>query len=178
MVNREQLNAGARRAYEMGRLRFAARAAVYLLPVSAVCALESRNPEQCACIGVALIAATVLFRWRSRQGVESALIGVVAGSFPLLIGLGLSRAIHLCGDAAGMVSCSTLCVPMGVASGLWIGFRSARVGVGRLGTVAALGIAALTASLGCIGLGIGGVMGVGVGLSVGVVAASLVSARA
>lgn len=66
MVNREQLRARGLWAYEMGRLRAASRIALLLVPTAAVCLLEARGREACACSSVLLVSLAIWLRWRDR----------------------------------------------------------------------------------------------------------------
>ena len=81
MVNREQLKREGLRAYEAGRLRMASRATWLLAPTVLICALGTGRSEACACVGVVLLAASVLLRWRDRRGVDSVRYGLPRARF-------------------------------------------------------------------------------------------------
>jgi hypothetical protein len=70
MVSREELRLQGLRAYEVGRVRAAARIAFVLVPVVLLCLLESRGRPACACVAAALIGVCVWLRWRDRRGFE------------------------------------------------------------------------------------------------------------
>lgn len=167
MVNREQLMASGLRAYELGRLRVAARAVLYLVPVSLVCALATGQREACGCLGVVLVAVSVLLRWRNRRGVESVTDGLVAGALPLLVGLIAARFLPDCASGPSVSGCTAICLAAGLAAGAWIGVRGLRAQDRLPRGAAAVGVAFLASSLGCIGLGTLGVIAAGVGLLVG-----------
>ena len=165
MVNREQLRAGALRAYERGRLRMAGRAAYVLVPLVALCALLGGARPACACLGTLLLGVAVLLRWRDRRGVESVATGLVAGSVPLVAGLVVSRvAPGACADASLLSACTLISLIVGGGAGLWLGTRAATRRAGLARAIVAAGVAALAASLGCVGLGLGAMVGAAVGL--------------
>lgn len=167
MVNRERLMAGGLRAYELGRLRGALRAALYLAPLSLVCAFETGQRETCGCLGVVLVAVSVFLRWRNRRGVESVTDGLVAGTIPLLVGLIAARAAPGSANGPPLSVCTAICLAAGLAAGAWIGIRTADAPDRLARGAAAVGVAVLAGSLGCVGLGTFAVLAVGVGLLVG-----------
>lgn len=167
MVNLELLRANGLRAYEVGRFRAAARAALIIVPVSVVCALATGQRETCACLGVLLLASAVFLRWRNRRGVESVATGLLAGSVPLALGALVARFAPECANAPLLSICTALCAATGIASGVIISVRTTR-GHGDLVSVATAScIAMLAASMGCVGLGAAGVLGASMGLLVG-----------
>ena len=72
MVNLETLTARSLRHYELGRFRMAARVAILLAPVVALCLLEPVGREASACCAALLLATTIWLRHRSRAGLEDA----------------------------------------------------------------------------------------------------------
>jgi hypothetical protein len=175
MVNREQLKQGGLRAYELGRLAVAVRAAWLLVPLAIVCALETGATESCVCVGVLLLGAAVFLRWRNRQGVDSVRYGLLAGSLPLIAGLVVARVAPGCAGAPLVSVCTAISLAVGVPSGAWLGLHLGRGTAPLSAWLAASGIAVLAASLGCIGLGLAGILGAGVGLLVGGGSALLVA---
>lgn len=175
MVNREQLRHGGLRAYELGRLRSAVRAAWLLVPVAVFCALETGAGESCACIGVLLLSAAVFFRWRNRQGAESVRNGLLAGGLPLLAGLVMARVAPSCAGAPLWSLCTAVSLAIGIPSGAWLGLRAARGAASATSWLTAAGISVLAASLGCVGLGVAGVAGAAIGLLVGAASATVVA---
>jgi hypothetical protein len=166
MVDLEQLTVRGRRAYELGRLRVAARAALLVLPLVLLCAFESGRGGACACLGGALLALSIGLRWASRRGGESVAVGLAAGSVPLLVGLAARRLAPWCTSAGLVPACTVACAVAGGAAGVWLGVRLAR-GRAGLGAWAVTGLVALlAASLGCVGLGLAAA-GAGAGLLVG-----------
>lgn len=167
MVNREELKRDGLRAYEGGRLRMASRAAWVLAPTVLVCALGTGRSEACACVGVVLLAASVFLRWRDRRGVDSVRYGLLAGALPLLIGVVVTCVAPDCANAPLFSMCTATCLGLGLPSGIWLGRRLARREASGSTWIAAVGIAALAASLGCVGLGFAGITGTIIGLLLG-----------
>lgn len=174
MVTREQLKRGGLRAYESGRVKMAARAAWVLVPAVLVCALETGAGETCACVGVLLLAASVLLRWRDRRGADSVRYGLVAGALPLFLGLVVARVVPNCADAPLLSACTAVCIAIGLPSGLWLGRILSRTAAPAFAWLAAGGIAVMAASLGCVGLGIAGLTGAITGVLLGTVSARAV----
>jgi hypothetical protein len=178
MVNLEELRARGLRAYETGRMRTASRIAVLLIPVAAVCLLETRGREACACLASLLLGLSIWLRWRDRRGTEVVTTGLLAGSIPLVAGLVLARLGFRCDSAGAASFCTTFSLLAGVSAGLWVAFRSTR-GHARFWTWFTAGaIAALAASLGCVRLGVVGVASVVFGVAVGTAAAARMAGRA
>jgi len=170
MVNLDELRARGLHAYELGRLRTAARVAIVLIPIAAVCLLEARSREACACLSVLLLLTAIGLRWRDRRGMENVTTGLLAGSLPLAAGLTIGRLDLRCGLAGADMFCTTFAVLVGVLAGSFIAFREARsIGTLRSGLSAA-GITLLAASLGCLRLGTVGVAGVVLGIGLGMAA--------
>lgn len=167
MVNRELLEGRARRAYELARVRVAARAAWLLGPLAAACALVTGAGDECACVGVLLLVAAVVLRWRSRQGAEGVAIGLFAGAIPLVAALVVARVAPGCVGGPFPSLCAGLCFATGLPAGMWLGLRAARGRLDVVSRVAAVGVAILAASLGCVGLGTAGVVGAALGLLLG-----------
>ena len=169
MVNRDELRRGGLRAYEIGRLRAAVRAAWVLVPTALVCAFETGAGEACACVGSLLLGVSIFLRWRDRRGAHSVRDGLIAGLLPLIVGLLVNHFAPGCANAQLFSWCVAACLGAGLPSGAWLGVRLVR-GAGTKATwFAAGGIALLTAMLGCAGLGITGIIGAAIGLAVGAI---------
>ena len=171
MVNREELKRAGLRAYEVGRLRVALRAAWVLVPAVIVCALETGAGETCACLGVLLLSASFYLRWRDRRGADLVRSGLIAGGVPLVVGLVAARLAPNCAEAPLVSLCTAVCLVVGVPSGVWLGARLARGAATGSTWLAASGLAILAASLGCAGLGVAGLVGVSLGLILGAASA-------
>jgi hypothetical protein len=143
MVNRELLEGRARRAYELARVRVAARAAWLLGPLAAACALVTGAGDECACLGALLLVAAVVLRWRSRQGAEGVAIGLFAGAIPLVAALVVARVAPECVGAPVLSPCAGLCFAASLPAGMWLGLRAARGRLDVVGRVAAVGVASI-----------------------------------
>jgi hypothetical protein len=167
MVNLETLTARSLRHYELGRMRMAARVAIVLVPVVAVCLLEPIGREACACCAALLLATSVWLRFRSRAGVESVSTGLLAGGIPLAAALVLTRIDPGCASAELLSYCTGFSLLVGAAGGAVVAMRE-RGGVPlSRHWLLAVGVAVLTASLGCARLGVASIAGVAVGLLIG-----------
>jgi hypothetical protein len=167
MVNPEELAARGLRAYELGRLITASRIALILVPLAALCLLETTGREVCACLAVVLLGSAVWLRWRDRTGWESVTTGLLAGGPPLAAGIVLARFDLTCGTSGAESFCTGLSVIIGMTAGLLIARREARW-PGRFTSYVTAGvIAALAAGLGCVRLGVLGVASMVVGIAVG-----------
>ena len=175
MVSREQLRAQGLRAYETGRLRAASRVALLLVPAAAVCLLESRTRGACACLAVALLSLAIWLRWRNRTGLESVTTGLLAGSVPLLAGLVLDRLDLQCGVGGSATLCTGVALLLGGASGVFIGLRESRRRFWS--TTAACAVGMLSASLGCLRLGVVGLASVVAGIALGLMGAAATTRR-
>jgi hypothetical protein len=177
MVNLDDLRTRGLRAYELGRLQTASRIALLLLPVTAVCLLEDRGREACACLGMLLIGLAVWLRWRDRRGMDSVTTGLLAGSLPLVAGLVLARLDLRCGLAGASAFCTAFAVLIGGAAGVLVAVRE-REWRGRFQSWLMAGtIAALAASLGYVRLGAWGVAGVIGGIALGIAATAIARRR-
>ncbi len=167
MVVDDPLRMRALRAYEIGRLRKAARALLLLIPVTIICAIETGQHETCGCLGVLLLVTAVYLRWRSRDGTESVLAGVLAGAGPLVVALVIARLLPHWVDQQRMVSsCAAVC-GAGLVAGALAGVRLARRRIGAQGLITSLGVGAIVAALGCLGLGLAPLAGAIAGVAVG-----------
>lgn len=167
MVNLETLTARSLRHYELGRLRMAARIAIVLGPVVAVCLLQPVGREPTACCAALLFAASVWLRYCDRVGVESVSIGLVAGAVPLGALLLLARVDPGCASAGLVSYCTGFSLLIGVAAGGVVAWRERALSPLSGNWLFAVGIAVLTAGLGCARLGLASLAGVAVGMIVG-----------
>jgi hypothetical protein len=175
MLSREQLRLDGLRAYELGRFRAAARIGFVLVPVGALCLLESRGRPACACVVAALLSLCVWLRWRDRRGFELVSRGLRAGSIPLFAGLLFERLGIECGLAVGSSYCTAVAALLGAAAGAIIGARTPDAQERLWGFITAASIAALAAVVGCVRLGVVGVVGVVAGIAFGTLVAAAIS---
>ncbi|MDI1429511.1 hypothetical protein [Polyangium sorediatum] len=163
------LAARARRAYEIGRLRSAAKILVSLAPVVAL-ALVGGSAESAWTMGVGVVLGgfAVALLWRGGAVGRAVRPGLLAGAIPLVAPLVLRATGHCC--MAGM--CSPLCLPVctsaGLVAGIAVGLRAASESDGRQRfALSASVMAGLMGTLGCMGMGLGAVGGMAVALALG-----------
>ena len=162
------LAARARRAYEAGRLRTALPTVAFAIPMIALSLALCDRPAATAGCGLALVAVLAAAAWYGRACARGARAGLVAGLVPLL--LPLATCFHLCAGGVCLLApaaCVVAALAGGAALGLYARHRVAADGGGYL--VAALGVAALVGSLGCVIAGVSGIAGMGIGLALGTV---------
>ena len=169
----ERSDASARRrarwAYELGRVRFAApygAGAAVLVAIAGL--IGAPSPPLFAVLSVALVVVCLAMPTISRRLARQVRPGLLAGAVPMLAALVSVRG-HGCADACSDL-CAPLCAVAGLVVGVWLGRSQARWG--------ALLVASLTASVGCIAVGAGGIAGALVGLALGTVPALAVRRRA
>ena len=155
----ETLRARASRSYELGRLIVAARVALLIAPLTAICARETEAYLRCAAIGVLLLCAAIGVRWRLWRGIRAVNAGVLTGIVPMAAALVLCRFASAWPPEAAIGACTS--------AGLVAGALGGRIRM----EPASLLIAGLTASLGCIGIGIGTAVGGSLGVAAGAVVA-------
>lgn len=126
------------RAYELGRLRVAARMAWLVVPAVALCALSSGATDVSCCLGALVLVGAVYLRWRDRTGVRAAFFAIGAGLVALLVGVLL-------------VAQTPWWLALNVAAGLWAGAAGRRAGLPGRDAVSSAALASLTAALGCAG---------------------------
>jgi len=167
MVNLETLTQRSLRHYELGRLRMAARIALVLAPIVAICLLEPIGRETCACCAGLLLVVSIWFRFRSRAGVESVSTGLFAGLVPLAAGLVLTQFDPGCATAGALSYCTGFSLLVGAGAGAVVAFRERRSGSPSSHWLLAFGVALMTASLGCLRLGVASMLGIALGIVVG-----------
>ncbi|MBL8912507.1 MAG: hypothetical protein JNM17_17575 [Archangium sp.] len=156
MENREPILAAARSAYEWGRFWSGTRVAVALAPLVALAGVMTANVGACACLGGVLVTVSVFLRWRDRRGVQAVEAGIRAGLIPLVIGV----MLRVCSADCTSPTVLPICVLGGLGAGWLLGSRLGALKVERSTWAWSAVVAALTASLGCVGFAAGGVIGV------------------
>ena len=167
MVNLEALTTQSLRAYELGRLRMAAKVALVVLPLIAICLLEPIGRETCACCGALLLAIAIWLRFRDRAGVDSVTTGLLAGGIPLAAALALTKLDPGCATAGALSYCTGFSVLIGGTAGAIVALREATSKARNGHWMIAASVAALAASLGCARLGIASIAGVALGIVIG-----------
>jgi hypothetical protein len=155
------IRARAQRAYELGRLRFALKVLVYVVPMVLLASWSNATPTAWnVAIGVALGVFTVGLLSRGEAHGRAVSTGLVSGAIPLLVPLIMQATGHCCIAGACSPLCLPLCTGAGIAAGIMVGMRAAseRQAPGRFG-LSAIGVAALTGALGCASMGLAAVVG-------------------
>jgi len=158
MVDQEQLQRRALRAYEFGRLRMSSRVLLFLLPLGAVSTLLSDVPRVCAALALLIVGLAVSLRWRNTRGVRAVNIGLKAGMLPLVVGV-VSMPLGL---ASNPTLCAAVCGFSGALAGAWMGYQLGRERAGSLAWLSSASVALIAAALGCADLGVGVLAGLSV----------------
>jgi hypothetical protein len=177
MVTPEELTVRGLRAYEVGRLLTALRVSLVVIPIAALCLIERTGRESCACLAFILLATAVWLRWRDRGGMDAVNKGLVAGSLPLLAGIVFDRLDLHCGLAGAQSFCTTFAVLLGTSAGAMISTTQSRLRARASGILTASAVAGLAAALGCVRLGVVGVVSMFVGIAVGSLAGAAIARR-
>ena len=164
------LSARARRAYEAGRLLSALPTVALAVPMVALSLVLCDRPAATAGCGFALVAVLVAAAWRGRPYARGARAGLVAGLGPLL--LPMATCFHLCAGGVCLLA-PTACIVAALIGGAALGLyaRHRIPGGPDAGgyLMAAIAVAALVGSLGCVIAGVSGIVGMVVGLALGTV---------
>ncbi len=158
--------AGARRAYEWGRVRFSLRITWYILPLVVVSLMACAVPERTIATGILLLLVAVGMRWRGGVYGRAMMPGLLAGLGAFSAPLVASAIESLPGATLGSILGPAYFVG-GAVTGCVVGVRASRLETdeGRFLLSAGL-VAALTGSLGCVLGGAGGVLGMLLGILV------------
>lgn len=177
MVDLDALTVQSLRHYQLGRLRMSLRIAIVLLPIAAACLVEPVGRETALCCAVVLLVGCVWLRFQSRAGVESVTTGLLAGGIPLAALLLLSQVDPGCAAAGAISYCTAFSLLVGAVGGALVALRERA----RASVIAnwpfTVGIAVMTAGLGCARLGIAGIAGVTLGMILSRASARSGSAR-
>ena len=159
----ETLHVRARRSYERGRLTRAARAALLVFPLTAICARQTGAYTRCAAIGVLLLVVTIGVRWRRWRGIRAANAGLSMGILPM------TAALLLCRFAGGWPAAAAIatCTAAGFIAGAQAGRGTMEPDAGWPEWIAVSLVAGLTAALGCVGIGFGTAVGSMLGVAAG-----------
>jgi hypothetical protein len=177
-VDLVDLERRARAAYERGRWRRASLDAWPVLVLAGLAFTFGSRPWIVVMLTGMLLAAVVVMGHHGRAWRRAIVPGLIAGSLPMVVGLSACHIPHACGGPA----CSAWCMPMvGAAAllgGLLVGRRTLRAPppsrIAELLPAAVL--ASITGAMGCIAIGVGGLVGLAAGIALGTVPA-LVLAR-
>ena len=162
------LFARSRRAYERGRLQAALWPAALLVPVVAWSWTWCLYPALAVACGTALVALTLVFRWRGRVWARGVGPGLAAGLPPLVLPFLMREASQVCVGELCCSLCLIGCVGGGLAAGAFVGRRAASIGEGRAAFLASAGTLALLAGApACAFAGVAGLAGLLLGFAGG-----------
>jgi len=163
-MEKNELYARARRAYDIGRAKVASKAMVAAAALAAAAVALGRSPGQIALLALFLLPLAGVLAFRGRAGGRAVWPGLVAGGTAMLLPLGVVAA----GDAWLGVDCMRFCLPACVVGGALAGAAIASLaaaeqdGEGEF-LLAGISLAAITASLGCGLAGSAGLAGMAIG---------------
>jgi hypothetical protein len=167
-VDLDVLQARARSAYERGRWRLGALAAWPAFVMAGICVALDGRPFATLVMGAVLAAVIAKATHYGRGAARAVIPGLLTGALPLIAGLIACRVPHVCGVGLCLSWCAPLCLTAGGLAGLVLGVRAKRAPAERrLSLLVATSIAVLTGALGCLVVGLGGIVGMVLGLSVG-----------
>jgi hypothetical protein len=170
--NERALKRRARRAYELGRLRYAITRVWIVLPLLLAADAVSCALGTSVIVGVALFGTTLFLAWRGGMFDRAIYPATIAG-------LGTFVAPITC-SALGLGGAAmwAACVAGGVGAGLWLAWWTTRHAERPLACLAAGGLhAVLVGTLGCAPLGAGALVGMAAGLAIASVPVALVRSR-
>lgn len=163
MESPDRLATKARRAYEMGRIRVVALALLQVVPVVVIAAALGRGSASLLlAVPLALLCAGLLYYGRGLQ--HAVRPGLIAGAIPMIAAMSTMMCANGSRECAHW--CVLTCAGSGLIVGAWLGIAvlaRRRSGVG----LAAVVVAALTAAMGCLPIGLGTLVGVLAGLATG-----------
>lgn len=159
MVDVEALARRARGVAERSRMRMAIRVAAVVLPLACIPIGAGANAGACVCIGLVLLAVTMLLRWRDRTGRDAVTTGLALGAIPLVAAVGLRACGIECAQFWSLGEAEVACFAAGAIAGVAASLLVARgERERRKRWLLTLGVASLTATLGCAGLGTAGIV--------------------
>lgn len=154
-----RLEARARRAYELGRLRGALWVSPFAIAAGAAALACGRPAPLVLALTGALLALGVGLSFRGGAAGRAVLPGLAAGSAPLALPLLMATVGHACFGPACLSLCQPSCIAGGAVAGIVIARAAAQPGRDLRFLAAAVAVAGLTGALGCTIAGAFGVLG-------------------
>ncbi len=165
-MERSDLAARARRAYELGRLRTTLPVALFAVPPAVVALRICGGGGLTIGLAVLLAAALVAAHWRGEEAAKGAGAGLLAGAFAFLVPV-VANGTGLCPLSASPLMLA-LCCGGGLASGGVLAACALRRPTrAPLYLLAGGVVAVLTGGLGCLIAGFAGLAGVTAGIAFG-----------
>jgi hypothetical protein len=157
----------ARRAYERGRVRYAVWAALPTAIVALVGGLMGEPAGLAALTGALLYGVAVFCYYRGQHVAKGVLPGIAAGAIPFVAVHAARASEHYCSSSECTSYCLPACVVGGIAAGLLIAYFARASRPARVSWVSAGVVASLTGALGCVCIGVGGILALLGGLLLG-----------
>lgn len=158
-LNEQRLRSLARRAYELGRLRWSLRLATVVLTAAAVAVACGRPLGLTCAIFFALAPLVVGLTFAGGSAGRGVVPGLLGGSVALALPLLVGTLGHVCLGPSCMTLCLPACVIGGAVAGAVIGLRAHDQENELFFVASALLVAGLTGALGCTLGGMAGVAG-------------------
>lgn len=163
-MEKTELHARARKAYELGRAKIALQAMAGAALLSAVAVALGRPWAQIGPLGAVLLPLCAGLVFRGRASGRAVLPGLVAGGIAMLLPIGVAFAGHAWLGPGCLRFCLPACVVGGAIAGAAIATVAARQPDGESEFLAGgVAVAALAASLGCALAGSAGLAGMAIG---------------
>jgi hypothetical protein len=176
-MERLELLARARRSYEAGRWRLARRTLLLSVPMAGLSLAYCRHLVVGAPLAAVLVIAAAVLAWRGGVAGRAAIPGLLAGIAPMLLPLTACVGCSVCGAAVEGV-CFPVCILGGFVGGAVLWLTAARVQDGRREFLLVAGtIASIAGALGCVVLGVSGILAMVAALVASSAPAMLVPAR-
>jgi hypothetical protein len=161
-MERTELEARARRAYEWGRWRKGFATALWAVPAMALASFGC-TPHVAYLLAPLVVLSAAAMVWRGGALSRAVVPGLLAGTVPVLV-----PVVVRCGSLENAPQiCLLLSLGGGLVSGLLVSAVEARLRAPRMEIVAAAALAALTGMMGCAMFGLGGLAGLTAGLALG-----------
>lgn len=174
--------ARARAAYELAHLTSSARGVALAATLALVTAVIHAPTHATWLVAGVLAITLAVFGWRGGPLRRGGLLGVLAGTLPLIA----PGVVSLATDGIECFGCPSTPSPVGMlvcfaisaVVGATVGYQATRDRAPRPFALAATVTAALTGTLGCGTTGLGGATGIAVALLAGSATGWIASARA
>jgi hypothetical protein len=153
------LRSRARRAYDLGRLRWSLRLLPFVAAAAGLALLCGRPLELSCLLSAPLLVLAVGLSFAGGTGARAVAPGLTAGVFALVLPLAVGTVGHACLGPSCMSLCLPACIGGGALSGAFLAFRAAREEQSARYLVAGFALAGLMGSLGCTMGGAAGVVG-------------------
>jgi hypothetical protein len=157
----------ARRAYELGRLRWSVRLAPAVMAAAAAAIAAGRPAGMSCAFGALLLLLAVALAYAGGSAGRAVVPGLKSGAAALAMPLLVGTLGHACLGPACMSLCLPACVAGGALAGAFIARRAAGEEREPAFVLAALAVAGLTGAMGCTMAGLAGVGGMLAGVVLG-----------